>query len=219
MGGKAKSSNDQMVQFEMQQAAEAKQKEADRQARLSQGTAAVNSIFDASNDPTNPNYIDYNKYNQAQLDYYQPQLQTQYEQAKRKLTYDLARGGTLRSKGAADAAGILNTENLTGDAALRAQADTSTANLRSTVQNEKQTALNQVFSTEDPSIAANTATSMVQQGAVAAPNLNPLGAMFSPIAVGATAGLTNLINQSYVNKGINAANPTGTGALTTTQYG
>ena len=219
MGGKAKSSNDQMVQFEMQQAADAKATEAARQARLAQGTSAVNSIFDAANTPGDPNYIDYNKYNQAQLDYYEPQLQNQYAQAQRKLTYDLARGGTLRSKGAADAAGILNTENLTGDAALRAQADTSTAQLRSTVANEKQTALNQVFSTEDPTIAANTATNMVQQGAVSTPNLNPLGSMFSPIAVGATAGLTNLINQNYINKGINAANPTGTGSLTTTQYG
>jgi hypothetical protein len=209
MGGKAKSSNDQMVAFEQQQAADAKQKEADRQARLQTGSDAINSIFASGN--FNDDF--YNKYNKAQLDYYEPQLQTQYQQQQRKLTYDLARAGTLRSKGAADAAGILNTENLTGDAALRAQADTTTAALRSNIAGEKQQAVNQLYSTEDPTIAANTATGMVQQAAVSAPNLNPLGAMFTPLVVGGGAGLTNAINNYYVNKGMQAANPVGAGSI------
>jgi hypothetical protein len=211
MGGKSKPSNDQMVNFEMQQAAEAKQKEADRQARLASGTDAVNNIFASGN------FDDsfYNKYNQASLDYTQPQLQTQYEQAQRKLTYDLARAGTLRSTAAGQAQGILNTENLTNDAALRAQADQQTAALRSNISNEKQQAINQLYATEDPTVAANTATGMVQQGAVATPNLNPLGAMFTPLAVGGIGYANSALNNYYFNKGIASQSGQGPGAINT----
>ena len=50
-----------MLNFEMQQAAEAKQKEADRQARLQSGTSQVNDIFASGN------FDDafYNKYKDA----------------------------------------------------------------------------------------------------------------------------------------------------------
>lgn len=212
MGGKNKSSNDQMVQFEMQQAAEAKQKEADRQARLASGSQAVNDIFASGNF----NDAFYNKYNQAQLDYQQPQLQTQFDQAKKKLTYDTARAGTLRSKAAADAAGLLEEQNLTGDAAIRAGADTQTAQLRQQLLNEKQSAMNQLYSTEDPSIAANTATGMVQQGALSTPNLQPLGAMFTPLIVGGANALGQGYANYQTNQYLNPKQPTGGGSIVNT---
>jgi hypothetical protein len=211
MGGKSSPSNDQQVQFEMQQAEQAKQTEAARQARLASGTQAVNDIFAGGNF----NDAFYNKFNKAQLDYQEPQLQTQFDQSKKALTYQLANAGMLRSKAAADAAGLLEQQDLTGDAAIRASADQQTSGLRSNILNEKQGAINQLYSTEDPTIAANTATSMVQQGQIQTPNLNPLGAMFTPFLIGGA----NAFAQGYQNYNYNQAmqprSPTGGGAIVT----
>ncbi len=202
MGGKSSGSNDEMINFERQQAADAAAKEADRQARLASGTQQVNDIFASGN------FDDafYDKYKQANLDYTLPQLDTQFTQAKNKLTYDLARAGTLRSSGAVDATGRLNTQNLTDEAGLRGAADQQAAGLRTTISNEKQQAINQLYATEDPTVAANTATGMVQQGSIATPNLNPLGAMFDPIAVGGINAANSYLGGYYTNQGLNAAN-------------
>jgi hypothetical protein len=210
MGGKSHSSNDQMVAFEQQQAAQAAQKEADRQARLATGTQQINDIFNNAN--FNQGF--YNKYQNAILNYQMPQLQDQYTQAQNKLTYDLARAGTLRSTAAAYGQGLLAKQNLNEQASISASADQQTAALRNQILNEKQSAINQLYSTEDPTIAANTATGMVQQGAIERPNLNPLGAIFTPLAVGGAGALQSSINNYYVQRGMQAAAPdTGANAV------
>jgi len=93
MGGKSGPSNNQMVQFEMQQAQEAKDKENKRQARLDQGKGVIDTMFG------NDNFGDdfYNKYQKAELDYTMPQLNEQYTEAKRTAENDLSRAGLLRS--------------------------------------------------------------------------------------------------------------------------
>ena len=203
MGGKSKPSNDQMVQFEMQQAQQAKQQEADRQSRLATGSQAVNDIFDAGNF----NDAFYNKYNQAQLDYYQPQVDTQYSQAKAKLTTDLARSGMLNSSTAGYDQGLLSNEYNANTAGVNANADTSTGALRQSILGEKTSALNQLYSTEDPTLAADTATGMVQQGQLTRPNLAPLGQLFAPIAVGAGGFATGALDNYYTSQGLRAASP------------
>jgi hypothetical protein len=215
MGGKSHSSNDEMVQFEKEQAAQTQQQEADRQARLAQGTQSINDIFNSAN--FNDDF--YNKYNQAALDYTEPQLATQYQQATNKLTYDLARAGTLRSSAAGTAQGLLSQQNLADDAALRAQADQGTATLRQNIANEKQQAINQLYSTEDPTIASNTAAGMVAQSQISTPNLNPLGAMFTPLTVGAISAANQALQNYYFNQNITGgqtpAPATGGGSLVT----
>src|SRR5881394_1203397 len=107
MGGKSGPSNNQMVQFEMQQAQEAKAKENKRQARLDQGKTAIDALFGPENfgDPF------YEKYRKAELKYSLPQLQQQYGTAKDAMTYDLARAGTLRSTAAGYAQSLLEQQN------------------------------------------------------------------------------------------------------------
>jgi len=177
MGGKAKK-DDTMMKFQMQQAEEARQKEAERKARLEQGTETVNTLFSSFK----PEF--YDKYKNASLNYQLPQLQQQYSKAKDKLTYDLARAGTLRSTQAADAAGALGTERDINEAGLRAQADQGAGALRENVLAQQNQAIAQLYATEDPNVAANTATSMVNQANLATPNLTPLGALFTPLAIG-----------------------------------
>lgn len=211
MGGKSKSSNNQQIAFEMQQAAEAKQKEADRQARLAQGTDAINSIFASGN--FNDDF--YNKYRDASYNFQKADLDKQHNLATYKLTTDLANAGIINSKAAGRAAGLVNADYLSGDAAIGASSDQQAAALRSQVQNEKQSAENQLFATEDPTVAANSATGMVQQASIATPNLNPLGAMFTPLIVGAGSALGNYIDSYNVNRGLTAARPGGSGAIST----
>ena len=209
MGGKSGSSNNQMLQFEMQQAAEAKQKEADRQARLEQGKTAVNQIFQGGG------FDDafYNKYKGAELDYSLPQLQDQFKKQKDQSTYDLARAGTLRSKGAGDVAADLEKQRIANESSIRTKADTDVATLRSGIQGQEQSALNQLYATEDPSVAANTATGMVQQGQLSQPNLQPLGELFKPLVIGSIAAGGNLVDQYNINRSLQTRPPGGQGSV------
>lgn len=212
MGGKSSPSNSQMVNFEMQQAQEARQKEADRQARLNVGKDAVDKLFGSDNFGTGF----YDKYNKASLDYTLPQLTTQYDKAKRDMTFDLARAGTLRSTAAGQAQGYLENENAVNEASLRAKADTDTASLRQSIASQQQQAYNQLYATEDPAVAANTATHAVANAQIAQPNISPLGDLFKPLVIGAAGAYGGYTDSSNLYKALQTNSPTGSGAMTTT---
>lgn len=203
MGGKSQPSNNQMVAFEMQQAQQAQDKENLRQARLNQGKQAIDQLFGSDN------FGDdfYNKYNQAELAYTQPQLQQQYDQAKANMTYDLARAGTLRSSAAGYAQGLLEQQNAVNQAGLAAKADTDTAALRQSIASQQQQAYNQLYATEDPSVAANTAASSVANAQLTQPNLNPLGDMFKTITIGATSAVPSMYQGYLTSQYAQPSNP------------
>lgn len=214
MGGKSSAPNQNLTQFEMQQAQEARDLENRRQARLQQGKTAIDQLFG----PTNFNDSFYNKFNNASLNYNLPQLDTQYRKAKRDLTYDLARAGTLRSTGAGEAQGYLENERAVNEAAIRAKADTDTAGLRQSVASQQQQAFNQLYATEDPDVAASTATHMVANAQLAQPNLSPLGELFKPLIIGASSGVGGFNEQQQFQNQLRARNPysSGSGQVTNT---
>lgn len=210
MGGKSKSSNDQMIAFQMQQAAEARQKEEERKARLEKGKTAIDALFS----PQNFGDEFYNKYTDASLNYNLPQLQDQYGKQREQSTYDLARAGTLRSTIAGDVMADIESQKALNEAGIRSKADSETAALRTSVAGQQQEALNQLYATEDPDVAANTATHMVEQSKLAQPDLSPLGELFKPLIVGGTAAasayndyntLANYLGSRPANKGSNAS--------------
>ena len=212
MGGKSGPSNNQMVQFEMQQAQEATDKENLRQARLDQGKTAIDNLFGADN------FGDdfYNKYTNAELNYTQPQLADQYDKAKQGMTYDLARAGTLRSTAAGYAQSLLEKQNALNEAGLTAKADTDTAALRQSIASQQQAAYNQLYATEDPTVAANTAATSVGNAQLTQPNLTPLANAFQPVAIGLGSALTSAYGANYANTALNPANnPLNQGAIAT----
>jgi hypothetical protein len=213
MGGKSSSSNDQMVAFEMQQAQEARQKEADRQARLNVGKQAIDQLF------SNANFGNafYDKYQNAALDYNLPQLTTQYDKAKRDMTYDLARAGTLRSSAAGQAQAYLENENAVNEAAIRAKADADTAALRQSIASQQQQAYNQLYATEDPAVAANTATQSVANAQIAQPNMQPLGDLFKPLVIGGVTALQSAFDNTTLNNQLNTKNPQTSNSIQVTQ--
>jgi hypothetical protein len=212
MGGKSAPSNSQMVQFQMQQAQEARDRETLRQNRLNAGKAAIDQLFG----PTNFGDPFFNRYRDASLDYNLPQLETQYNRARDNLTYDLARAGTLRSSAAGQAQGILEGERGVNEAGLRARADTDTATLRQSIASQQQQALNQLFSTEDPDVAANTATHMVANAQLAQPQQTPLGDLFRPLVIGAGAAFQGYQDQNTFRNAMNTRSPYDRGSFSVT---
>ena len=101
----------------------------------------------------------YDAYKQKVLDYYQPDEQRQYDAAQRDLTYSLARAGTLQSSTAADKQGELAYNDALQKANIVANANTQEGNLKSQIQSNKQALINQLYSTEDPTLTANLAQS------------------------------------------------------------
>jgi hypothetical protein len=198
-----------MVQFEMQQAQEAKQKENKRQARLDQGKGVIDQLF------SNDNFGDefYNKYNKAELDYTLPQLETQYGTAKSGVTYDLARAGTLRSSMAAYAQSELEKQKAVNEASIRAKADTDTAELRKSIASQQQQAFNQLYATEDPTVAANTAANSVANAQLTQPNTGALGDLFKPIAIGLGSAVAPVYGANAANNYLNPRSPTGGGSV------
>jgi hypothetical protein len=212
MGGKSGPSNNQMVQFEMQQAQEAQDKENLRQARLDQGKTAIDTLFG----PDNFGDQFYNKYNKAELDYTMPQLEDQYSKAKTGMTYDLARAGTLRSTAAGYAQSLLEKQNAVNEAGVNAKADVDTAALRQSIASQQQQAYNQLYATEDPTVAANTAATAVGNAQLSQPTLTPLTNAFQPVAIGLGSALSTAYgnaNANYLTGGQNTSNPLSAGSI------
>jgi hypothetical protein len=122
----------------------------------------------------------YNAYKQKVLDYYQPDEQRQYDAAQRDLKYSLARAGTLQSSTAADKQGELAYNDALQKANIVANANTQEGNLKSQIQSNKQALINQLYSTEDPTLTANLAQSSAQASRLQDPNLTPAAALFTP---------------------------------------
>jgi hypothetical protein len=155
----------------------------------------------------------YNKFTNAQLDYYMPAEDRQFGQAQTNLDYGLARAGTLNSSIADTQLANLTYQDTLNKAQIQSTADTATAQLRDTVASDKNTAINQLYATENPSTAASTAAGLVGNVQLTTPQLNPIGQLFTPIAVGtgnAIAGYTNPASYLPATGGGTAA--TGSGA-------
>ena len=122
----------------------------------------------------------FNDYKQKVLDYYQPDEQRQYDAAQRDLKYSLARAGTLQSSTAADKQGELAYNDALQKANIVANANTQEGNLKSQIQSNKQALINQLYSTEDPTLTANLAESSAQATRLQDPQLTPAAALFTP---------------------------------------
>lgn len=132
----------------------------------------------------------YNDYKQKVLDYYQPDEQRQYDSAQRDLKYSLARAGTLQSSTAADKQGELAYNDALQKANIVTNANAQEGNLKSQIQANKQSLINQLYSTEDPTLTANLAQSSAAASRLQDPNLTPAAALFTPAlsTVGSAVG-------------------------------
>jgi hypothetical protein len=171
--------------FQIMQAQQAREEENMRQARIEGGRKLIDQQFDLFK--KNPAFFD--RYRGAITDYYRPQIDSQYSNAKRNATFQLADAGTLRSTAAADTTADLQRQNDANLMSMNAKADSALGDLRNQIASNKDMAVNQLMSTEDPSMAATTALNGIANMQLSKPDLSPLANLFSVAAVGGANAL------------------------------
>ena len=100
------------------------------------------------------------------------------------------------------------------EAGLRAKADTDTSALRQSIASQQQQAYNQLYQTEDPTVAANTAANSAANAQLTQPNTGALGDMFKPIAIGLGSAVAPVYGASQANSYLNPRSPMGSGSST-----
>jgi hypothetical protein len=208
MGGGGGGGQDWGLIFQLQQAQEARAREEARQARISMGRGSIDKAFAQISDP---NDTFYKRYGQSIEDYYKPQIARQYADANKELTYRLADAGTLRSSGAAEATADLSQQNDMNIANMNSKIDSAKADLRNRVASEKNTAINQLYATEDPEMALTTALNGVKQINLAQPDLSPLANIFNVATVGAANAMKAWQNQGLQSYAASSGSPTSQG--------
>jgi hypothetical protein len=144
----------------------------------------------------------YNKFKQGMLDYYQPQVAEQYNDAAKETTYRLARAGQTRSSTAADETAKLLKQKDIQTGVVRSNADKAAADLRTRVAAERAKAESQLYATENPDVASNTALASIRNISAETPDLTPLGEVFNIATIGganaAKGYMSQRLGQQYV---------------------
>jgi hypothetical protein len=178
------------------EAKRAREDEQRRQERIRGGTTAINSIFDGGtyrpitnasgrvaygDEVTKPGQFTddfFNQRRQSFLDYAQPQVDEQYGDARKELTFALARGGLLDSSVRGQKSGELqkmfdlNSQNV-ADQALSYETQARTG-----VEDARQNLIATLSATGDAQGAVNSALS--RSAALSqSPAYSPLGQLFS----------------------------------------
>lgn len=180
-GGKGGSSNDNSALM-------AQMQEAQRQARISAGTDAINSTFDKQ---FTPDF--YAKQAKGYEDYAMPQLRDQYANQQKQLTYNLARTGNLDSSGRASQEADLSKALQSNEQQVAATGQNMANQSRGAVETARTNLVNSLNATGNAEGAANNAAT--QATALAAqPAYSPIGDMFSTFtgALGQQANLEKM---------------------------
>jgi hypothetical protein len=153
-------------------AAQARADEQARQDRIKQGVSNVDKSFAKFDD----NY--YNQRGQAYQNYAMPQFNNQYKQMGNNLAFSLARSGNTDSSEAARQGGILQSDNAFGRQQIADQAIGEQQKARQQVEENRNSLINQLQATSNPSLAAAGAE---RQAAALAmqPAFSPLGNLFN----------------------------------------
>jgi len=182
----------------------ARQAEAARQAQIAQGASRINQTFDSR---FNDDF--YGGIKQSALDYYNPQLERQIEDARRNLTLSLARSGNLQSSEMARRKALFDEEI--------GQAELDVANRARGYADDSR---NRVASARSNLLRQNSAMgggggqlALAQADALAnTPTFDPLGAMFQNVTAGlATQADLERRNRARFNTGLFGGSDSGSG--------
>jgi hypothetical protein len=147
--------------------------EAKRQANITAGTQAVNDAFSKS---FTPGY--YTGVTDNYTNYYNPQLDQQYQEALNKLTYQLGQQGILQSTEGDHQLGLLKQSYDTNKATVANNGANAAQTARANVNTQKNALLAQAQQAGDPSALAAQAS----EAAAAIPSpvsYSPLGSVFA----------------------------------------
>ena len=131
----------------------------------------------------------YAKYESGQQDYYMPELQKQYGDARKKAYLAHAGAGTLWSSGRGDTEADLASQQALNQGQIQSQIQDSLGALRRQIASDKSSLVNQLYATENPSMAANEALARTRTISQQSPALSPMGDLFKIAAIGLGGGL------------------------------
>jgi hypothetical protein len=136
------------------EAALARQEEADRQARIREGTTRVNSIFDGQ---FNDGYFDQQR--QRYIDYAMPQVDDQRNKANKELVFAMDRAGQTEGSARADLSGELQKRYDLQNQKVRDDGLAYSTQARTQVEGARGDLIGMLNATGDAQGAANSAVS------------------------------------------------------------
>lgn len=173
MGGKAPKDNSAEI---------ARQQEEARQQRIQQGQSQIDQQFSQFNDPY------FNQYQNDYTAYYTPQLDRQFQDAKRKTVLGLHRSGNFSGSAGAGKIGDLTRAYGDNRALLANNALSAVNDLRGRIESTRNDLYGQNRASADPSAAASQAAAQV--GYLGAPpSYSPLGDLFGNLVSTVSTGL------------------------------
>lgn len=177
--------NSRIGQVNKDAAARLDVREHERQQDITTGKGRIDKAFTKFNNPY------YDKYGQSYLNFYTPQLNDQYAQARGKLTAALAGKGTLESTSGIGTLGRLAKERDTAATTIGNQAQDAKNQLRSNVEKSKSDLYSLNESAADPDAINNRAIGEAT-ALVAPPAFSPIGSVFASFL----GGLGNITGPS-----------------------
>lgn len=155
------------------EAEQARRDEQERQAKIREGTARIGQIFGSQ---FTPDYFDQQRQNY--LNYATPQLEQQYGDAQKQLSYALDRAGNLDSSSRADLAAKLQKQYGVQKQGIADQALSYRTNAMNSVEDARGNLIGTLNATGDAEGAANDAIRRAQ--ALSQPAAySPLSALFA----------------------------------------
>jgi hypothetical protein len=154
--------------------AELRRQEAERQARVAQGTQKIDAMFAGFDDGF------YNQRQQAQMDYYLPQLEDQYHQSYKDATARLANSGNLTSSAGADLLGRINKQYELSKQSALDNATNAASGMRSQLASDRANLISMLNGGSSMESVASSAAAK-QQAMHAQPAYSPLGDLFGGI--------------------------------------
>lgn len=156
----------------------AREDEQARQAKIRSGTTRVNSIFDGQ---FNDEY--FNKTQNSYLDYANPQLEQQYGDAEKELTFALARSGNLDSSVRGEKAAELQKKYDLNKQQVADEALSYGTKARTSVEDARANLIGTLNASGDAEGAANSA--LARASALSTPvSFSPLANLFADFTAG-----------------------------------
>jgi len=191
-GGGPSPTNNAAVVEQRRQADEARVREEQRRAAVQSGMTSINKQFSRFDDGF------FGRQRQAVLDMKLPQLDTQFADARKALTFALADAGTLDSTIANERQAKLEADYAREKAGIMSLADAEAQSAREAVENERTGLVNQLNANADPEAAAAQALSRGNTLATRAPKPSTLGQLFGDAAAGVGTYVTANRNAQLV---------------------
>jgi len=189
------SANNAAADANLKLAQQQRQDEIDRQNRIKEGISNIDNAFAGFDDGF------YSGKSQNYLNYYRPQVDQQYGEAKQNTLYQLARQGIVNSSAGAKVNSDLARDYGNQLQSIQSGANSYAQNVRSQVEQQRNNLVNQVTATANPTQAASAANNQVGNLQMIEPagGYSPLAGLFSTF----TGALGNgIAGYQYQNPGI-----------------